>query len=300
MSGKIKTSRKYTTRFKKMAFGGDPDGEFLSHIIQYDDQGNMTEEIKFDPETGLPEKNIYSYDANGRMIAHQLIMEHDGISETFRFIRDDKGRVTTEVKFYGDDEGEKSIYAYDAHEHPVRIEKFDADGEPESVETVTYNAKDLPVLVLKTNADGTVEEKTEFEYHENGKPLKRITYNADNRQIREMIFQYNDRDELIRVTDKNADGVITSDIISTYDDRGNIIERKVRDFHSRILRFKYDDRNNCTEEEMLDENGNLIMKNTFEFDEQNQVTAESGYYMDLNRSQERANTVARYEYEWYE
>jgi YD repeat-containing protein len=265
----------------------------------YDTAGNMTEEIKFDSDTGLPEKNSYTYDALGKMLTHHLELEHDGVSETFVFTRDEKGRVTSEVKLYGDDPGERTNYSYDAHEHPNRIEKFDADGEPESVETVTYDAKNLPVTIVKSDGTGKTEEITGFEYNDEGRPLKRTTHGPDQKLLKEMTFAYNDRGDVTRVTEKNAEGVITSDIMSVYDDRGNVTERRIRDFHSRILKFTYDDRNNCIEEDMLDENGNLIMKNTFEFDAQNNLLAESGYYMDMNRSQERANTVSRFEYEFY-
>ena len=94
----IIASRKYTTRFRKMAFGGDPESETLSHEIFYDEKGNITEETKFDSDTGLPERHIYSYDPQGKLLTHQLVMEHDGISETYVFTRDDKGRPVSEVK----------------------------------------------------------------------------------------------------------------------------------------------------------------------------------------------------------
>jgi antitoxin component YwqK of YwqJK toxin-antitoxin module len=300
MSNPIKISRKYTTKFKKMAFGGDPDGEFLSQESHYDEKGNLVEEIKYDTDSGMPERNHYTYDEQGHLLTHQLVLEHDGVSETFIFERDAKGRLLSELKMYGDDPGDKVLYEYAAHEHPVKVEKFDADGEPESIETIRYDSKNLPLEIVKMDAQGTVVEKTTFVYLESGKPQLRATFGASGELMREMTFLYNDKGELARLTEKNDKGVITSDILTTYDERGNVVERKVRDFNSRILRFAYDDRNNCLEEDMLDEHGNLIMKNTFEFDEQNNLVSESGYYMDMNRSQNQANSIARYEYEWYE
>ncbi|HEX5001082.1 MAG TPA: hypothetical protein VFW78_01190 [Bacteroidia bacterium] len=300
MTQQIKTVRKYITRFKKMAFGGEPDGELLGQVSHYNESGKLISEIKYDPETGLPEKNEYSHDDQGRLIKHVMILEHDGISETFEYNRDEKGRVVNELKLYGDDPGEQTVYEYLAHEHPVKIEKFDADGDAESVETVTYNEKDLPVELLHYNNEGNLEERTVFTYNEADKPVGRTTYDAEDAVLKTMTLRYNDKGELVRVTEKNAEGVVISDVITAYDAKGNVIERKVRDFHSRTLQFHYDDNNNCIEEVMLDENGNLIMKNTFEFDDENKLISESGYYMDMNRSQEGANTMARYEYEWHE
>lgn len=294
----IKASRKYTTRFRKMAFGGDPETETLSHEVFYDEKGNISAEVKFNNDTDFPERHEYTYDAQGKLTSHHLILEQDGISETYVFTRDEKGRPVSEVKMYGEDEGERTVYHYDAHDHPVKIERFDPDGEPESSETIHYNSSDLPEQIIKRSPDGNTTETILIEYQDKN-PVRRIAKDSKGNITSETTFSYDDKQQLIRVTEKNSGGVVVSDILTSYDERGNVVERKVRDFHTRTMKFKYDDRDNCIEEEMYDENGNLIMKNTFEFDEGNRMISESAYYMDLNRSHEMANTVSRFEYEFF-
>jgi len=297
MPGKFKTSKKYITRFKKLAFGGEEEGEFLSVHAIYDDKGNIVEEHKTDEETGALEKNFYFYDPAGKMIKHELVIDSEGISEIFEYNRDEKGRLLTEIKYYGDDPGEKSIYEYGASDQPVKIERFDSDGEPEAIEKITYNERDLPVEHLKLDPTGKLIEKSIIGYSEQDKPLEKKVYGPDGKLIRETFLQYNEQGELSRIVERNGEGKITSDIHTYYDERGNITERSIRDFHPRVLRFKYDENDNCIEEEMLDENGNLTMRSVYTFDEQNRVVTESGYFMDMNRSHQMANTRARYEYE---
>src|SRR5664279_5384859 len=100
---KIKESKKFLTRYKKMAFGGEPEHEYLALHAMYDENGNVIEEIKIDDETGSVEKNIYIYDASNRILSHELIIESDGITEKFEFIRDEKGRLINETKYYSGD-----------------------------------------------------------------------------------------------------------------------------------------------------------------------------------------------------
>lgn len=295
---KIKSSKKYTTRFKKMAFGGDPDEEVLAVHSFYDDKGNVTEEIRLDEEDNI-EKHTFTYTDAGKLLRHELMIEADGISETFVYDRDEKGRVIKETKFYVEDEGESTAYEYAAHIQPVRIAKFDSDNEPESVELIIYNDNELLIEHRKFDNENKLLEITEVSYNDKKLPAEKRVLDKNSVLISTTLFLYDDKDEMIRVVEKNKEGKIISDIISVYDERGNVTERKIKDFHSRTLRFDFDERNNCVEETVYDEHGNMTMKSNYEFDEHNNLVAESGYFLDMNRGSQMANSQSRYEYEFY-
>ncbi len=282
-----------------MAFGGEPDDEILSVQSEFDDKGNLVSESRID-ESDLEEKHIYSYNDAGKQVRHELVIESDGISESYVFERDDKHRIISETKFYGDDPGECVKYEYVAHDQPVRIERFDSDGEKESVDEVDYNEKDFPIEHRRYNPDNTLAETTRINYNDKNLPIEKIVTGPDSKTGSVTKFSYDDQDRMIRATETNQDGKVVSDILSVYDERGNVIERKIRDFHSRTLRFKFDDRNNCIEEEIFDEHGNLTLKSTYEFNEYNHVVSESGYYLDMNRGAQLSNSLSRYEYEYWE
>ncbi len=295
---KIKSSKKYTTRFKKMAFGGEPDGEILSVHSLYDDQGKVIEETRIDEED-QEEKHVFAYSETGKLIRHELSIESDGISETFEYTRDEKGRVIQEIKYYGDDPGERVVYVYAAHEQPVSISRFDADGEPETVETISYNEKNLLTEHINANAANKITEVSRIEYDENDRPVKKTVFDGKDEMISVTSLSYNENNELIRITEKNKEGKVVSDITTTYDERGNVTSRKVRDFHSKSLQFSYDENDNCIEEAVYDEHGNMTMKSNYEFDADNHIISESGYFLDMNRGSQMANSQSRYEYEFY-
>lgn len=295
---KIKSSKKYTTRFKKMAFGGEPDEEVLAVHSFYDEKGNVIEEIRIDEED-QEEKHVYEYHENGKLIRHDLMIESDGISETFNYTRDEKGRLIEETKYYGDDPGERVVYVYEAHDQPVSISRFDSDGEPESIETISYNDKNLLIEHKRAGADSKIIEVSRIEYDEKELPVNKTVLDSKNEIISVTTLGYNDKNELIRVTEKNSEGKTVSDITSTYDERGNVTSRKVRDFHSKSLQFVYDENDNCIEEAVYDEHGNLTMKSNYEFDSENHLISESEYLLDMNRGSQMANSQSRYEYEYW-
>ena len=283
-----------------MAFSGRPDEEVLSVQSHYDEKGNLVEEFKIDDDDGTNERIVYMYNDQGKLIRHEHLMENEGISESFVYTRDEKGRVTCEWKHYGDDPGEKIVYHYEAHNQPVKIERYDADGDAESFETIIYNEKDQLIEHHKLAPDETFVEKTVITYNEKELPVEKHVYNNKGDVIQTTAINYNDKNEVIRVTEWNADGKVTSDITSTYDEKGNVTERKIKDFHSRTLRFAYDDNDNCISEETYDEHGNLVMRSTYEFDEHNHLTAESGYLLNTSGSGKHGNSHSRYEYEFWE
>jgi len=281
-----------------MAFGGDPDSEVLSVHSMFDASGNIVEEIRIDEEDQV-EKHTFAYDGTGKLVRHELIIESDGVSESFEYARDEKGRITAETKFYGEDEGESVVYVYEAHDQPVMIERFDSDSELESIEKISYNDRNLLIEHKRFKPENELLETTNITYNEKDLPVEKVVMDNAGHVTSTTFLEYNDKGEPVRITEKNNQGKVISDVTSVYDDRGNVVERKVRDFHSRTLRFVFDERNNCIEETVYDENGNLTMKSNYEFDENNQLTTESGYFLDMNRGSQLANTQSHYEYEYY-
>ena len=294
---KIKSLKKYTTRFKQLAFGGEPDSEVLSSHSIYDDNGKVIEETRID-EDGRSELHTFTYDQQGKLTRHHLEIEMDGVSETFEYTRDDKGRVIQEVKMYGDDEGEKLKYTFGTHDQPIAIERYDSDGELESIEKIIYDERDRLLEHHRFDNESKLLEKSVIEYNEKDAPTGKQVFDSKNKLTGTTLMVYNEKNELVRITEKNSEGKVVSDIITEYDEKGNVTERKIKDFRSRTLRFKYDDRNNCIEEETYDVNGNLTMKSNYEFDDNNRLMHESGYYLDMNRGAQMGNSQSRYEYEF--
>jgi hypothetical protein len=265
MVRKIKSTKKFTKKFMKMGFGNDEGEEILTSELYYDENGNMTEEQKFDEETGAKEVSTFEYSEQQKLIKHHLSIESDGISETMVYNRDEKGRLIEEVKYYSGDEGEKILFEYSSHDLPVKIQRFDSDGDKESDEELEYDSSDRLIKHLITTPDGSENQTSELTYGDNGKPKLKIVNDSDGDLESKTEFAYDDKERLIRMLENNDEGKVVSDIATIYDERDNIVERSIKDYHTRTLKYVYDKNDNCIEESILDEHGKITKKNIFEF-----------------------------------
>jgi hypothetical protein len=299
MSEKVKSVKKYTAIQQKLSFGNSDGEEVLAAELFYDQQGNLTEEHKTGEDESEHEKHVFEYDSGGRLIKHILELTRDGISETLVYTRDEKGRILVDQKFYGEDPGEKITYEYQAHQQPVKIERYDPDGELEFIENLAYDQSDKLIEHRKFDSNNQLIEITSISYNDKGLPSEKKLTNTSGDEISSTAITYDDNGDVVRITEWNDQGKISSDIISVYDDRRNVTVRKIKDFQSRTLKFSYDENDNCTAEEVYDENDNLIRKHTFEFDAHNRVIAETSLFMDPMRGGNFNNSGSRYEYEFW-
>lgn len=295
---KIKSIKKFTSHSKKLSFGGGEEQEYLSSHSVFNAEGWLLEEWKSEEESGK-EHHRFEYNPQGQLLLHLMEMTDDGISETMQYTRDERGRIVSERKFYGDDPGEEIVFTYLEHDQPVKIQKSDADGEFESLEILTYDERQRLVEHTRLDIDQQPEEVTKIVYSDAGLPVEKNVFDSEGRPVSSIAIAYNEGGDVVRITERNETGKIVSDIVSVYDERRNVIERRIRDFHSRTVRFKYDEQDRCTEEEVLDEHGNLTRKNSFEYDENNQLIGESSFYPDSMRGGNFSDSHSRYEYEYW-
>ncbi len=298
---RIRSRKKFSLRNSNMGFGGTPSVEFLETETHFNEKGNVVREVKHEPDNTGSEILEYDYNEQGVITRQKLTAEGEmDMEETIVFERDEKGRLVKEVKYYGDDEGEKVIVEYGAHNNPVKVFKSDPDGDPESEETMDYDSSDR---LIKHHVKQFTEDSdviSQFTYNEAGKPACKIDTDTNGTVLSKVEFEYDEKGLLVRETEKNANDELISEIVTVYDERENIIHRDIRDYNSRKLIFEFDDNDNCIKEEIFDENGKMIMKTVFEFNEHNLPVSESSVASGIAFGVTDGNKESRFEYEYYD
>jgi hypothetical protein len=296
---KLKNKRKFASNLRQMAFGGNADEEVLVEQWTFDSNGNLVENRKWE-DGGSCEINTFEYDEHGRMMLHTLVLEPFDAVEKTEYIRDEQGRVLSETKYYGEDAGERVEYLYNSHVNPVGVKRFDADGLLESTEKVELDQNGDLLVHHKFDADGNIVEKSEVNYAEPGKPSGKTVTSAESNLIGKTEIVYNDLGQVIRATELTPEGKVLSDVISEYDERGNVIVRRIRDFNPRLLRFEYDSNDRVITEEIYDELGNMVLRNTMEYDDNGYLTSETEFWLDTGRGASHKNSVSRFEYDFHD
>lgn len=301
MSKKIKSIRRFNQNYKNFNFSdltSRADEEYLELTVILDANGNSSEEIKYLPTSEVEEKNTFEYDSNGKLSSHTLLYAIDNFMEKRVLTRNEKGLLISEVKYYSGDSGEKTNYEYNEKDNVTAIIHYDEEGEFVSREEIIYDDK-----------GGLTERCT---YDINKIILSRITFtNPDNNQIEEIdydvngaivsktIIIFNDKGKELSSVQTNPQGKLITSVKNTFDDRGNIIEKIYKDFYSKKVKFEYNDKDLLIVQELFDEQGLLLRKNMYEYDEDKNVIAEQTYEMDTTRGGRDKHFGTRYEYEFF-
>lgn len=302
MSNAIKTIRKFNQHYRTFNFSeiqSNADDEFLESQIELDAAGNTLVESKFDEGGQLEEKNSYAYGSHGKLTEHSLLYAAEDVTEKRILNRDDKGRLVEEIKYYGADSGERTTYVYDEKDHLIERSYFDEEGDFQSRETFSYDEKGSLAEHKKFNQKGELEEHRTFSHNDGDHTISENEYHPDGSLASKTLFAFDDQGKEVSSAKTTTDGKLISSVVNVFDEHGNVIEKRIKDFYSKTVRFMYDDHNRCISNELFDGNGMLIRKNLFEFDEDGNVIAEQTYEMDTSRGGRDKHFGTRYEYEFY-
>lgn len=298
MAKKIKSVKRFHADYKNFSYSEMTpiaEEEYLELVVEMDNAGNILLESKFDPSGELEEKNTYRYDANGKLIEHYLLYAVDDMTEKRILTRDEKGNLLSEVKFYGDESGEKVEYSYDANGNVTGINRYDEEGEFLEKEVLSYDDKNSLTQRIAYGPDNKQIRQVSFalnegntavetEFDNSGKPTARteITFNEKGKE--EKLIQF------------NADGKVISRTNNIYDEHGNVIRREINEFYARTISFAYDEKNRLISQETYDGNGLLLRKNIFSYDDDGNLLTEQTFEIDVSRGGRDKHFGTRYEY----
>ena len=301
MSNKIKNIRRFNQQFQALSFSElmrTADAEYLEFVAELDEQGNPLLETKFDADGQLEERNEFSYDGNGKLIAHTLFYAVDDVSEKRQLKRDDKGRVIEEVKIYGEDTGERMQYAYDELGRVCSIVRYDEEGDFDFRESLAYNLKGELESRIKYGSNESVIESFLFSFPDDF-TIEEKEMDAAGKVVGLTLVKKDEAGREVSSVQTTAEGKLVSSMLATYDDQGNVIQKQYKDFYSKTVCYAYDQANRMISQELFDATGLLLRKNVYEYDDQGNLLTEKVFEIDASRAGRDKHYQSRYEYEYF-
>ncbi len=292
-------------------------GEDYSEYYEYDKDGNEIKYIStYIPENKVWTHVEYAYDKNGNKIDENYIVDMTGGGrERKGWEYDEYGNELS--CFYVDENGEKGyvlrefVYTYDQFGNVTSYtETSRTYGHKENVETInidiTYDDNNRKIFALHTDEKGKGVCEYEWAYYDDG-TVKEEIYRYGNATkgytliITEVYDKYGN---LVKVTDSN--GSISE---WEYDENGNLLSKKIYDEEEeyyeaekytydgegRLVRtdtyftdpekiassytYEYDEDGILVVTSMLDEDGNVRNEETYEYDEEKNITKKITKYV---------------------
>jgi hypothetical protein len=301
MSKKIKSIKRYNRPFKPFSFGNAEEvgeQEYLESFIEMDENGNILTEVKHSEDGEMEEKNSYRYNQEGKLLEHTLLYAVEDVTERRMLTRNEKGFLLSEVKYYGDDSGEKTEYVYDDKDNLIEKKYFDEEGVFSGRETFAYDDIGSLVEDIRFDANNAIEEHNTFKKIDDN-TIEQVQHNADGSMASRVIIKFNEEGKELSSEQTTSAGKLISAVTTVYDEKGNVTEKHYKDFYSKTVRYVYDENNRVVMQELFDGNGMLVQKLMFAYDEEGNLIDTHTYEMDTTRGGRDKHFETRYEYEYW-
>ncbi|MBK7681958.1 MAG: hypothetical protein IPJ26_05595 [Bacteroidetes bacterium] len=294
----MKAIRKYSTPIKSLLRSvteQDAIPEVLTQEEEYNDKNLLVLEKKYNMDGEIEEVHSFTYDEQGRLLNHLLEIPEDGISERFVTSRNADGNPTLIVKYYGDDEGEKTEYVYGTNAQVVKIMRYDADGEFEAEEDLEYDDQSK-LMVRRITSPVEGNKCYRFSYDEKSNLIKEEDFDENDQLSAYVEIDYDEEDRETYVSRFNEAGKMISQLLTEYDAQGRIVRKIAKSSNVRITSFEYDEQGRVIEESLSDQNDFVISRTRLTYDDDGRIAEETIYETDLTRSGRDTHLSNRFEY----
>jgi YD repeat-containing protein len=213
--------------------------------------------------------------------------------------RDEKDRLIEEVRYYGDDSGERIEYVYDDKDRMTSVVRYDEDGGFDFREEYAYDESGSLQKRQKFDSTGKLIDATTIS--RNGDDcLEEKETDGSGQIISITTLRFSDKGQELSSEHKKPDGSLMAAIYSVYDEKGRLVEKRHKDFYSKILRYVYDEDDRMLTQELYDGSGLLLRKNVYEYDESGRLLNEQVFEIDASRGGRDKHFGNRYEYELFD
>jgi hypothetical protein len=265
----------------------------LLYLKRFDEKGNETEIISYNPDGSIYDKWIYNYNSKGYKIEEIFFNSYGSINYKNNYHYDDNGKLVESFEnVLNDWYGFKVLYNYNEKNKLENETWYHSDNSIEHKSTFKYNEIGNVIEEISYNSDFRLSLKKIYEYNSNGNLVKEVEYGMDSiyskKEIKlllkksglksqkrdkylkkcneKYIYLYNDKGNLTEELDYNCDDIMNK-IIRKYDEKNNEIEfqhYRLEIFGEKKLklinmtRSKYDEFGNKIEEIKLNSNNEPI------------------------------------------
>ena len=297
----FKTIRKFSCKLKQASFGNlsNVEDRKLAVETSFNQDGKVIREVRFNVDDEKEEIHDYTYNSNHKLMMHHWQMPLDGVEEAEKMERDEKDRLIREVKLYSGEEGESVCYIYDEKDRVLVAEYKDEEGSLTLREDYEYNDWDTLLARKITDHLEGHNRVLRFVYNDKKNLSEHDEFDAAGALISKTVYEQDEKGNDVSIVQYNAKNLVKQRVISTFNEEGKLIKRISSGNYTRIVQFEYDESGNIIDEITTDDNGIIISRNSFEYDEKSHLVYETFYEMDLTHNGRDTNMAARYEYDFY-
>lgn len=207
----------------------DASGESISELITYlqerDEKGNVVLDASWQSNGQLENKTSYTYNEANQMIAQDIYLDDENISEHWSYEYDEAGQMIQKTVEYAD--GSHSYYTKTIAEDGAIVWNItDEDQEFEGKEIRVFKDDKLLLSSVDIDDENTETLRKEFVYDEKDNLIEQHIYEYEALSAKELM-QYDEQGNLIRTLNLSPGGNKISDMEYTYNEENKVLHYDV-------------------------------------------------------------------------
>ena len=244
--------------------------EYTEGYAEYDDNGHILREERYEPDGTLNTLTVNTYNENGELVQTEQFDQDDILLQKTVNKYDENQRLASQSNYYGDASEEYvTKYYYDAEGNVVKQEVY-VDGNLDYVEKTATFVNGRPDTVTENDDYGNAMYVHHYQYDEKGQVTVYVRDEVQNKDRRTYEFTYNDNGDRVKDLIYDYDMKLIAKVNRTFDEQNRQTEVVEEDLDSyRRITMEYDE--------------DRVVKNTM-FDKNSEITGWAEYeYADDGR-----------------
>ncbi len=231
--------------------------EYTEGYAEYDDNGHILREERYEPNGTLNTLTVNTYNENGELVQTEQYDQDDILLQKTVNKYDENQRLASQSNYYGDASEEYvTKYYYDAEGNVVKQEVY-VDGNLDYVEKTATFVNGRPDTVTENDDYGNAMYVHHYQYDEKGQVTVYVRDEVQNKDRRTYEFTYNDNGDRVKDLIYDYDMKLIAKVNRTFDEQNRQTEVVEEDLDSyRRITMEYDE-DRVVKNTMFDKNGEI-------------------------------------------
>jgi len=231
--------------------------EYTEDYAEYDDNGHILREERYEPDGTLNTLTVNTYNENGGLVQTEQYDQDDILLQKTVNKYDENQRLASQSNYYGDASEEYvTKYYYDAEGNVVKQEVY-VDGNLDYVEKTAIFVNGRPDTVTENDDYGNAMYIHHYQYDEKGQVTVYVRDEVQNKDRRTYEFTYNNNGDRVKDLIYDYDMKLIAKVNRTFDEQNRQTEVVEEDLDSyRRITMEYDE-DRVVKNTMFDKNGEI-------------------------------------------
>ena len=231
--------------------------EYTEGYAEYDDNGHILREERYEPDGTLNTLTVNTYNENGELVQTEQYDQDDILLQKTVNKYDENQRLASQSNYYGDASEEYvTKYYYDAEGNVVKQEVY-VDGNLDYVEKTATFVNGRPDTVTENDDYGNAMYMHHYQYDEKGQVTVYVRDEVQNKDRRTYEFTYNDNGDRVKDLIYDYDMKLIAKVNRTFDEQNRQTEVVEEDLDSyRRITMEYDE-DRVVKNTMFNKNGEI-------------------------------------------